>query len=144
MTADDFLAPLGPVTIGVPRGADGEARAPSGDAPLNYLHITVDLRELLAACNAEADPAPGLLLAHVLDILDMTQRELARRARLSPKHVNQLVAGHAALSYNVALRLECVTGIPALWWSVVEAAYRIRLLRNEPSTDTDGHAPVIL
>lgn len=137
MTADDFLAPLGPVTIGVPRAADGEATAPSGDGPLNYLHITVDLRELLASCNTEADPAPGHLLAHVLHILDMTQRELARRARLSPKHINQLIAGHATLSYNVALRLECVTGIPALWWSVLEAAYRIRLLRAQPPTDDE-------
>ena len=67
---------------------------------------------------------PGETLRELLDEQGMTQRELARRADLSPKHVNQLLHGLVPLSADVATRLERVTGVPARIWNNLEANYR--------------------
>lgn len=73
---------------------------------------------------------PGALLAAVLDGLGMSQAELGRRVDLSAKHVNQVVQGVAPLSVDVAARLESATGVPAMVWNTVEAAYRDALARS--------------
>ena len=56
---------------------------------------------------------PGETLLELLEEQGMSQRDLARRAGLSPKHVNKLLQGLVPLSADVAVRLERVTGTPA-------------------------------
>jgi HTH-type transcriptional regulator/antitoxin HigA len=68
--------------------------------------------------------APGETLQELLEERGMSQRELTRRAGLSPKHVNKLLHGLVPLSKDVALRLERVTGTPARLWNRLEANYR--------------------
>lgn len=76
----------------------------------------------------EFDPdyaaAPGALLEVVLRRLDLSQADLADRAGLSTKYVNQLIKGKATLSPAVAVRLESVTGVAAEIWARLEADYR--------------------
>lgn len=72
---------------------------------------------------------PGETLRELLAELGLTQRELARRADLSPKHVNRLLQGLVPLSADVATRLERVTGTPARIWNRLEADYRSDLER---------------
>ena len=72
---------------------------------------------------------PGETLMELLEEQGLTQRELARRAELSPKHVNKLLQGLVPLSADVALRLERVTGTPARIWNRLEADYRSDLQR---------------
>jgi HTH-type transcriptional regulator / antitoxin HigA len=67
---------------------------------------------------------PGETLRELLEEKGISQRELARRADLSPKHVNKLMQGLAPLSADVAMRLERVTGTPARIWNRLEADYR--------------------
>jgi HTH-type transcriptional regulator/antitoxin HigA len=67
---------------------------------------------------------PGETLRELLDEKGISQRELARRADLSPKHVNKLLQGLVPLSADVAMRLERVTGTPARIWNRLEADYR--------------------
>jgi HTH-type transcriptional regulator/antitoxin HigA len=67
---------------------------------------------------------PGETLRELLDEKGISQRELARRADLSPKHVNKLLQGLVPLSADVAIRLERVTGTPARIWNRLEADYR--------------------
>ena len=79
--------------------------------------------------------APGEILRELLEELALTQRELARRTELSPKHINQLLHGTVALSPAVAERLELVTGMSARMWNQLEANYqsdsqRIQAQRN--------------
>lgn len=69
--------------------------------------------------------APGVSLRQVLDSLEMSQADLARRTGLSPKHINQVIQGLAPLSTDTALALERVTGIPAVFWNNLEANYRL-------------------
>jgi addiction module HigA family antidote len=74
---------------------------------------------------------PGETLAEVLDDLDMTQTELAKRTGLSVKHVNQIINGAAAITTETALLLEQATGVTARVWSNLEIAYREHEARQE-------------
>jgi addiction module HigA family antidote len=78
--------------------------------------------------------APGETLTEVLTERGMSQAELARRAGLSAKHVNQIVLGAASITAETALRLERVTGVLAQVWTNLEADYQVtRTLQEEES-----------
>jgi HTH-type transcriptional regulator / antitoxin HigA len=72
---------------------------------------------------------PGETLRELLEEQGISQRDLARRTELSPKHVNKLLQGLVPLSADVAMRLERVTGTPARIWNGLEADYRSDLER---------------
>lgn len=75
---------------------------------------------------------PGETLREVLEAVNMTQADLARRTGLSPKTVNQIVQGVAPLTQQTALALERATGRPAHVWNSLEAQYReYRARRDE-------------
>lgn len=73
---------------------------------------------------------PGETLREVLDDLDMSQADLARRAGLSAKTVNQIAQGIAPLSHDTALALEKVTGVPARVWNSLEAQWQEHVARQ--------------
>lgn len=77
---------------------------------------------------------PGASLKERLADLGLTQAELAVRAGLSTKHVNQIVQGAAPITQETALAFETVTGVPARVWNRLEANYRERLARAERRT----------
>jgi len=72
---------------------------------------------------------PGQTLQETIDALGIDQRELAARAELSAKHVNQIVKGVAPITHDTAIRLERVTGVPARMWNNLESNYREQLAR---------------
>jgi HTH-type transcriptional regulator / antitoxin HigA len=75
--------------------------------------------------------APGATLRSTLEARRMTQSELATRAGLSLKHVNQVIHGTAPVTPETALALEKVTGVSARTWNMLEANYRERLVRQK-------------
>lgn len=87
------------------------------------------VRELFPAIEPDHAVPPGETLRELIDELGMTQAELARRAQLSSKHINQLIQGVVPLSADVATRLELVTGMPARLWNRLEADYQSALER---------------
>jgi HTH-type transcriptional regulator / antitoxin HigA len=74
--------------------------------------------------------APGRTLRERLRQISVSQVELASRAGLSTKHVNQIIHGVAPITPETALVLERVTGTPAGLWNRLEADYREALLRT--------------
>jgi len=74
---------------------------------------------------------PGETLAEVLEELDMTQTELARRTGLSTKHVNQIIHAAVGLTPESALLLEKATGVSAAVWNRLEVAYQEHLTSLE-------------
>ena len=78
---------------------------------------------------------PGETLRELLDEKGLTQRDLARRTGLSPKHINRLLQGLVPLSPDVAQRLEHVTGTPARIWNRLEANYQSDLQRLRKERD---------
>lgn len=74
--------------------------------------------------------APGETLHEWLTARQMSQVEFAKRTDLSTKHISQVVNGGASLSPEVALAFERVTGVPARYWTQLEANYRSEIARR--------------
>lgn len=72
---------------------------------------------------------PGETLAEMLEDRCMPQNELATRTGVSPKHINEIIQGKAAISHGMALRLETVLGVSASFWNNLETNYRETLAR---------------
>ena len=81
---------------------------------------------------------PGETLAEILESRGMSQVELATRTGLSPKHVNQIIKGVAAITPETALDLEKVTGVPARTWNALEATYRSLVSRKDEEAELEG------
>ncbi len=80
---------------------------------------------------------PGETLRDQLAEMNLSQAELALRAGLSTKHVNQIIQGFAPITMETAIALDRITGIPASVWNRREADYRERLLRSKPRALSD-------
>lgn len=74
---------------------------------------------------------PGLTLKDTLEALSMDQVDLARRIDITEKHISQIVHGKAAISPEIALKLELATGVPGRLWMNLESNYRLALKRKE-------------
>lgn len=68
--------------------------------------------------------APGEYLEEWIEDQGLSQQHVADRLGVSRKHVNEMVNGRAAITQDMALRLDRVVGIPAESWLRYEAAYR--------------------
>jgi addiction module HigA family antidote len=73
---------------------------------------------------------PGETLAELLESRGMTQVELAARTGRPKQHINEIVAGKAAITQDMAIQLERSLGVPASFWNNREARYRERLARK--------------
>lgn len=67
---------------------------------------------------------PGETLVDWLEREEMSQVEFARRTRLTPKHITQVVKGKIGISPEVALAFERVTSVPARYWTQLDANYQ--------------------
>jgi HTH-type transcriptional regulator/antitoxin HigA len=67
---------------------------------------------------------PGKLLKQVLAERNLRQSDVAERAGISAKHLNQLVNESIGITGDVAVRLERALGIPARFWTRAEADYQ--------------------
>ena len=90
----------------------------------------------------EVFPA-GTTLAEWLQRRGMSQVEFARRAGLTPKHVNQVLAGSAGITPEVATNFDSVTGIPARYWSQLEANYRAWQQLIDQEEELAGHLSML-
>lgn len=84
--------------------------------------------------------SPGAVLRAELDARGLTQADLAARAGLSPKHVNQVVQNVAPLSAEVALLLERTLGVPSRVWNVLESRQREVATRKNAQQELASHA----
>lgn len=80
---------------------------------------------------------PGATIREQLEDRGMSQKEFAARMDLSEKHVSKLINGEVQLTPDVAVRLETVLGVPARFWSNLEAIYREKLLKVEAENAMD-------
>lgn len=84
---------------------------------------------------------PGETIKEQLSFRSMSHKEFALRMNLSEKHITNLLKGRVQLTSNVALRLESVLGVPAIFWENLESLYREALIKieeeNQMEADTE-------
>jgi HTH-type transcriptional regulator/antitoxin HigA len=73
---------------------------------------------------------PGEYLEEVLDDLELSQAELARRMGRPPQTINEIIKGEKAITPDTAIQLEQVVGVPAEFWSNLESEYRLVLAKE--------------
>lgn len=78
--------------------------------------------------------SPGRLLEEVIQQMEISARELARRCGRSAKLMTEIIAGKAVLEPETALQLERVLDIDATIWLNMEAEYRLHLARLRDDT----------
>lgn len=84
---------------------------------------------------------PGTSIADLLEAQGIRQNELATRMGVTPKFVNELVAGKAALTPSTALGLERALGTPANFWLAREAQYQEARARVEETSALESILP---
>lgn len=93
------------------------------------------------ATSYEYDPqrdipiAPGEQIREILEERGISQVDFAVRLGKSEKYVSQLVNGKASLTYDAAIELERVLGVPSSFWNNCEAIYRDALARIRQEAD---------
>ncbi len=84
--------------------------------------------------------APGETIREILDDRAISQVDFATRLGRSEKFVSQLVNGKAPLTYETAIELERVLGVPAAFWNRSEATYRGLLARQQQVAESGERA----
>ena len=69
--------------------------------------------------------SPGGVLAEMLDELEMSHAEFARRCGRSAKLISEIIAGKAPVEPETALQFERVLGVEAAVWLNLEAKYQL-------------------
>ncbi|MHA2936664.1 HigA family addiction module antitoxin [Vibrio sp. RC27] len=74
---------------------------------------------------------PGEYLEEMLDDLQLSQAELARRMGRPPQAINEIIKGDKAITPDTAIQLEQVVGVPAEFWNNLESEYRLVLAKEQ-------------
>ena len=74
---------------------------------------------------------PGDTLLETLEVIGMTQAELATRMGRPKKTINEIIKGKTAITPETALQLELALDIPASFWNERERRYQEALARVE-------------
>ena len=76
----------------------------------------------------------GETLEESLELIGMSQAELARHMGRSLKTINEIILAQTAITPETALQLERVLGITASFWTNRERNYRESLARQQEQT----------
>lgn len=74
---------------------------------------------------------PGWSLEETLDVMGLSQAELARRTGLHQVTISRIISGQEPITPETALKLETVLGVPARLWNNLEKNYRQKLAELE-------------
>ncbi|MDA7988326.1 MAG: HigA family addiction module antitoxin [Alphaproteobacteria bacterium] len=84
--------------------------------------------------NPDYATSPGWILGEHLEVLDISQAELARRCGLSPKLISEIISGKARVTPKTAIQFEKELGLAAEIWLNLESNYQLHLLRKAGRT----------
>lgn len=82
---------------------------------------------------------PGDTLLETLNVLGMTQTELAERTGRPKKTINEIINGKTAITPETALQFERVLGVPASFWNSREQQYRASLAKQAEQKALQAH-----
>lgn len=82
---------------------------------------------------------PGETLEEILEVIGMSQVDLARRMGRPIKTINEIIKGKTGITHQTALQLELVLDTPASFWNNREKRYRESLARYEEREQLQDH-----
>jgi addiction module HigA family antidote len=74
---------------------------------------------------------PGDTIQENIDLMGMSQAELAVRMGRTKENLNEIIKGKSAITIDTASRLEYVLGIPSNFWLELERDYQEELMKIE-------------
>lgn len=89
-------------------------------------------------------PRPGqVLLEKYLQPLKLSQNEVARAIRVSPRRINEIVLGKRRVTADTALRLARALGTSPRFWMDLQADYDLYKARRRLGAKLDRILPVV-
>ena len=86
---------------------------------------------------------PGEYLEEVLEEMEISQAELARRIGRPPQAINEIIKGEKAITPETALQLEQVLRVSANFWSNLEAEYRLVLAKKVQEVKAEEEIKIV-
>jgi len=83
---------------------------------------------------------PGDHIAELLEVHGMSQKELAERAGVTPKHINTIIKGNARITPEFARSLGILFDYPAEMWLNFQSAYDISALERKKEEELEKNA----
>lgn len=80
---------------------------------------------------------PGEYISDLIEDLNMTQAEFAKRLGTTPKTISKIINGEAPVSVDIASRLDKLTGISYDTWMNLQATYEKKILEIEEMKKDD-------
>jgi HTH-type transcriptional regulator/antitoxin HigA len=74
--------------------------------------------------NPDFIPHPGLTLAETLEVLGMTQAELAKRISRPEPTISEIINGTKSITPGTSIQLERALGVPSSFWNNLETNYQ--------------------
>ncbi|MBZ0189161.1 MAG: HigA family addiction module antidote protein [Candidatus Obscuribacterales bacterium] len=90
--------------------------------------------------NPDFGVPPGEILQEALEERGMSQAELAERTGRPTKTINEIIQGKTAITAETALQLERVLGVPARFWTRLEALYQEYRVKAREALDLADHS----
>ena len=78
---------------------------------------------------------PGAILEETLEARGLSKSEFARRCGRPIKTVSEIVAGKSSITPETAIQFERVLGVPASFWTNLEARYQLRIAETVERKD---------
>lgn len=86
---------------------------------------------------------PGSYLKDMIEDLDMTQAEFAKRLNTTAKSLSLLLNGKADLSKEMAMKLSQMTGVAVDTWLNLQKKYDEKILEIKSEKDLDGQKEIL-
>lgn len=86
---------------------------------------------------------PGYYVNEIIEDMEMTQKEFAKRLGTTEKTLSKLVNGEIRLSNEIANKLSLMTGISIETWLNLQSTYDIKCLEIDTAQNTSEEIPIM-
>lgn len=86
---------------------------------------------------------PGYYVQDIIDDMEITQQEFAKRLGTTPKNLSQLLSGTIKLSMDIAQKLSIMTGTSVEMWANLEKQYELKIAEIEQAKKEDREFDIL-
>ncbi|SHG23103.1 HTH-type transcriptional regulator / antitoxin HigA [Marinomonas polaris DSM 16579] len=93
--------------------------------------------------NSDLAIPPGEYLDEILEDMEISQADLARRMGRPAQAINEIIKGEKAITPETAIQLEQVLGVSAQFWSNMESIYRLVLAKQKEKQEIEKEVSLL-